>query len=140
MPGCWPGWIPRTGWRFIREALESDIADTQGGTTAEGIHLGAMAGTVDIVLRCLTGMRLSGEVLRFDPVLLPPEIRSISFSVHHREHRVAITLTDDHMTVGSRPGDHHRAGSESGTTSREIAPGTQALFLLHRNRHARDIS
>jgi trehalose/maltose hydrolase-like predicted phosphorylase len=91
---------PAHGWRFIREALESDVADTQGGTTAEGIHLGAMAGTVDLVQRCLTGMRPGGEVLRFDPVLLPPEIRSVSFSVHHQEHRVAITLADDYLSLG----------------------------------------
>lgn len=31
---------------FVVEALNSDIGDIQGGTTAEGIHLGAMAGAV----------------------------------------------------------------------------------------------
>ena len=31
------------------------MADTQGGTTKEGIHLGAMAGTIDILQRCYTG-------------------------------------------------------------------------------------
>jgi alpha,alpha-trehalase len=30
------------------EALDSDLADMQRGTTPEGIHLGAMAGTVDL--------------------------------------------------------------------------------------------
>ena len=54
---------PGQGWRFLLQALESDVADVQGGTTAEGIHLGAMAGTVDIVLRCLTGMQARGDVL-----------------------------------------------------------------------------
>ena len=51
---------PEQAWQFLLRALESDVADVQGGTTAEGIHLGAMAGTVDIVLRCLTGMRARG--------------------------------------------------------------------------------
>ena len=32
---------------------ESDIADIQGGTTAEGIHLGAMAGSVDLAAAVL---------------------------------------------------------------------------------------
>ncbi len=52
---------PEEAWRFLQRALDSDVADVQGGTTAEGIHLGAMAGTVDIVLRCLTGMRARGR-------------------------------------------------------------------------------
>ena len=79
-------------------ALESDVADVQGGTTAEGIHLGAMAGTVDIVLRCLTGMRARGDALQFDPAL-PPEVKQLRFSVHYRGHRV-----DDHAGRGSRVG------------------------------------
>jgi trehalose/maltose hydrolase-like predicted phosphorylase len=39
-------------WRFFAEALASDLHDVQGGTTAEGIYLGAMAGTVDLAQRC----------------------------------------------------------------------------------------
>ena len=35
---------PEQAWRFLQHALESDVADVQGGTTAEGIHPGAMAG------------------------------------------------------------------------------------------------
>jgi trehalose/maltose hydrolase-like predicted phosphorylase/beta-phosphoglucomutase-like phosphatase (HAD superfamily) len=128
---------PAHGWRFIHEALESDIADVQGGTTAEGIHLAAMAGTVDIVLRCLTGMRPSGEVLHFDPVLLPPEIRSISFSVHHREHRVGITLTGDQLSVSARPGDRSPIKIGVGDDVRELAPGGQAIFRLGREWHVR---
>ena len=58
---------PEQPWQFLLRALESDVADVQGGTTAEGIHLGAMAGTVDIMLRCLTGLRARGAVLRFRP-------------------------------------------------------------------------
>src|SRR4029450_1174644 len=35
---------PEEAWQFLLHALESDVADVQGGTTAEGIHLGAAAG------------------------------------------------------------------------------------------------
>jgi trehalose/maltose hydrolase-like predicted phosphorylase len=39
--------------RYFEEALQSDLSDIQHGTTAEGIHLGAMAGTLDLVQRAL---------------------------------------------------------------------------------------
>src|SRR6266487_1969389 len=94
---------PEVAWQFLLRALESDIADVQGGTTAEGIHLGAMAGTVDVVLRCLTGMRARGQVLRFDPAL-PPEIKQLRFSVHYRGHRLDVTFAEDHIWISSRPG------------------------------------
>ena len=45
----------RGSWHMLREALDHDIAETQPGTTREGIHLGAMAGTLDILQRCYTG-------------------------------------------------------------------------------------
>jgi trehalose/maltose hydrolase-like predicted phosphorylase len=95
---------PKQAWGFLKRALESDVADVQGGTTAEeGIHLGAMAGTVDIVQRRLTGMRAQGEVLRFDPAL-PTEVKQIRFSIHYRGHRIGIRLTANEMRVTSRPG------------------------------------
>lgn len=39
---------------YFAEALQSDVSDIQQGTTAEGVHLGAMAGTVDLVQRVWT--------------------------------------------------------------------------------------
>jgi alpha,alpha-trehalase len=94
---------PDEAWQCLQRALQSDIADVQGGTTAEGIHLGAMAGTVDLVLRCLTGMRARGQVLRFDPAI-PPEIKQLQFSVHYRSHRVELAFSEDRIEVSSRPG------------------------------------
>jgi trehalose/maltose hydrolase-like predicted phosphorylase len=62
-----------------------------------------MAGTVDVVMRGLTGMRARGEVLRFDPAL-PPEIKQLQFSVHYRGHRIQVELAEDEMRLRSRPG------------------------------------
>jgi len=36
-------------------ALESDVGDVQGGTTKEGIHMGVMSGTLDLVQRGFIG-------------------------------------------------------------------------------------
>lgn len=46
----------KRSWELFNPALNSDIADLQGGTTAEGIHLGAMAGTIDLMQRCYIGI------------------------------------------------------------------------------------
>ena len=43
--------------RFLAQALQSHVGDIQPGSTAEGIHLGAMAGSVDIVERVSTASR-----------------------------------------------------------------------------------
>ena len=54
---------------MLLEALEGDISDVQGGTTAEGVHLGAMAGTLDLLQRGLTGIGWIDGVLRLNPKL-----------------------------------------------------------------------
>jgi trehalose/maltose hydrolase-like predicted phosphorylase/beta-phosphoglucomutase-like phosphatase (HAD superfamily) len=120
---------PEEAWQFLLRALESDIADVQGGTTAEGIHLGAMAGTVDIVLRCLTGMQAHGEVLRFEPSL-PPEVKELKFSVHYRGHRIDVALAEDHMEVSSRPGSAPPIQVVVHDETVELSPGAQHEFPL----------
>ena len=125
---------PGQAWRFLLGALESDVADAQGGTTAEGIHLGAMAGTVDIVLLCLTGMRARGDALHFDPAL-PPEVKQLRFSIHYRGHRVDITLAEDHVSVSCRPGRASPIKILVRDQTRVLAPGMQAEFRLdHQGR------
>ncbi|MEW2582955.1 glycoside hydrolase family 65 protein [Streptomyces virginiae] len=73
-------------WRYCQEALLSDIADVQGGTTGEGIHLGAMAGTLDLVERGITGLDPGIDGLRIDPVRFS-EVPGSSFSLSYRGHR-----------------------------------------------------
>jgi trehalose/maltose hydrolase-like predicted phosphorylase/beta-phosphoglucomutase-like phosphatase (HAD superfamily) len=122
---------PEEAWRFLQQALQSDVADVQGGTTAEGVHLGAMAGTVDIVLRCLTGMRARGPVLRFDPAL-PPEVKQLKFSVHYRGHRIDVALAPDHMRLGSRPGVAAPISVLVRDQTVELAPGQEREVSLGR--------
>ncbi|HYA49707.1 MAG TPA: glycosyl hydrolase family 65 protein [Streptosporangiaceae bacterium] len=122
---------PGQAWRFLLSVLQSDVADVQGGTTAEGIHLGAMAGTLDIVLLGLTGIQAHDDTLRFDPAL-PPEIRHLRFSIHYRGHRVEIILTDGRLSVSSRPGPAPPIKIFALGQTRELAPGMRAEFQLER--------
>ncbi|WP_406306546.1 glycoside hydrolase family 65 protein [Streptomyces sp. NBC_00885] len=72
-------------WTFCQEALAGDIADLQGGTTGEGIHLGAMAGTLDLVQRGLTGLETRGGALWLNPVPLP-ELSEYGFAIRYQGH------------------------------------------------------
>ncbi len=81
-------------WNLFLEALRSDFDDVQGGTTAEGIHLGAMGGTVDLLQRCYSGIETREDVLRLDPVI-PPELGRLAFDLRYRGHLVALELTPE---------------------------------------------
>jgi len=109
-------------WRFLLVALESDVSDVQGGTTAEGVHLGAMAGTVDIVQRAFSGMEARGDVLRFDPAL-PAELPELRFSAHYRGHRVEVTITGERVRVSARPGPARPIKLALGDKEIDLEPG-----------------
>jgi HAD superfamily hydrolase (TIGR01509 family) len=81
----------RASWKYFQEALASDVTDNQGGTTREGVHLGAMAGTVDILERCYTGLEVRGEALWFNP-LLPDELNGLQFNVLFRGSEIAVDV------------------------------------------------
>ena len=97
-------WIRERSWELFSEAMESDVADVQGGTTAEGIHLGAMAGTVDLIQRGYTGLEARGDVLRFDPAL-PKELGALELKVHYRGHRVQVRVTPNQLRVSAIPSE-----------------------------------
>jgi trehalose/maltose hydrolase-like predicted phosphorylase len=81
-------------WSLFTEALKSDVLDIQGGTTAEGIHLGAMAGTVDLLQRCYTGLEIRDQHLWLDPVL-PDELKCLRIRVRFRGQTVEVEITGD---------------------------------------------
>lgn len=79
-------------WQFYLEALRSDYADIQSGTTKEGIHTGVMAGTVILALKAYAGLDVSGEQIRIDPCL-PADWRKVSFNVGFRGDRYHFIVT-----------------------------------------------
>ncbi|WP_225728951.1 MULTISPECIES: beta-phosphoglucomutase family hydrolase [unclassified Nocardia] len=94
---------PDAAWSVFQQALVADLDDTQGGTTAHGIHLGAMAGTIDIVIRSFAGLRCHGDRLTFDP-RLPRELTGVRFGLHYRGQRIDIALDHHRLRLTSRHG------------------------------------
>ena len=88
-------------WKLFLNALDSDISDIQGGTTPEGIHLGAMAGTVDLIQRCYLGLEVQANVLFFNPTL-PNEIHRLKTCFWYRSHKLDIEVTRKVLRVRSR--------------------------------------
>jgi len=94
----------RRSWALFEQALRSDIDDIQGGTTQEGIHLGAMTGTLDLVQRGYTGLAVEEDVLRFEPTL-PDEVAELTFPLHYRGHQLRVQLDHDCLRVSAAPSD-----------------------------------
>ena len=111
------------------EALRSDVADVQGGTTAEGIHLAAMTGTVDVLQRCFAGVELRDDVLWLNP-FWPRRLGTLTFSLLYRDHVITLSIEDRKVRVSSGPG--HQAPVRVGCRGklRDLSHGQTLEFSI----------
>ncbi|TMM01102.1 MAG: glycoside hydrolase family 65 protein, partial [Actinobacteria bacterium] len=94
--GALAGLDPESSWERFLIALRSDAEDIQGGTTREGIHMGVMSGTLDLMQRAYTGSEIRDGVLHFDP-RLPVAVGGVSFWMQFRRTPVQVSL--DHRRL-----------------------------------------
>ncbi|WP_349369715.1 glycosyl hydrolase family 65 protein [Salinarimonas sp.] len=118
-------------WALALQALDADIADVQGGTTQEGIHLGAMAGTVDLMQRCYTGIEVATGALLFNP-RLPEEMRCLRTTVRYRRQVLDIEVDQERLTVSSRVMTASPVVIAYRGHARAISPGQSFAFELVR--------
>ncbi|MGH9278327.1 MAG: glycoside hydrolase family 65 protein [Acidimicrobiales bacterium] len=128
--GVLAGIDPESSWERFLVALGSDVDDIQGGTTKEGIHLGVMAGTLDLVQRRYTGMDVSDGVLRFDP-RLPQGLDELSFSMQFRGTPLRVSVARARLTVAvAREGVTRPIRVAIGDDVRELGAGDETAFDL----------
>lgn len=88
---------------LFAEALRSDVDDIQGGTTPEGIHLGAMAGAVDLLKRGYTGAVVRGGTLHLAP-RLPDALTELRTRFFVRGAWLDVHVTRDQVEVAYTSG------------------------------------
>jgi len=121
---------PESSWKRYMVALESDVGDVQGGTTREAIHLGVMAGTLDLLQRGYMGSEIRDGVLYFAPKLTD-KLDGLSFPMRFRDTPMDVTLKDAKLTVATQAdgfSDHVKIGV--GDEVHEIKTGESSTFSL----------
>jgi alpha,alpha-trehalase len=107
---------------YFGQVLQSDIADIQGGTTAEGIHLAAMAGSVDLLQRCFTGLEMRDDRLILGP-LWPETLGPMEFAVVYRGQRLHLRIRGRTATVVAEAGKGQPIEVECRGRVQQLAPG-----------------
>jgi trehalose/maltose hydrolase-like predicted phosphorylase len=121
-----------SSWQYFLEALSCDVADTQGGTTREGVHLGAMAGTVDILARCYTGLEVRADSLWLNPEL-PEEIERLAFDLTYRGRDLAVMLDARRIHIRMADGAPGPCDLIVAKQPYVLAPGEEVVHDLGRS-------
>ena len=112
---------------FFQQALKSDVSDIQGGTTSEGIHLAAMAGTVDLMQRCFTGLETRSNRIILSPHW-PESLGVLAIPIHYRGLHLHLRVSGKGVIISVDPRD--AAGIEVECHGRvvQLMPGTTVRF------------
>jgi trehalose/maltose hydrolase-like predicted phosphorylase len=130
---------PESSWDRFLVALRSDVDDIQGGTTKEGLHLGVMAGTLDVVQRYYAGMQIRDGILYFDP-RLPAALGGLSFPMQFRETPILVTISRGRLTLAVRlEGASHPVRAGTPGDVRELRPGDQAVFDISQDNSVKGV-
>jgi trehalose/maltose hydrolase-like predicted phosphorylase len=124
--GILAGLDPESSWERYMVALESDVGDVQGGTTQEGIHMGVMAGTLDLIQRGYLGTDIRDGALRFDPKPVG-NLDGLSFPMKFRGTSLQIGLEGARLTVASHA-DGRPVEVRVGDSVEEIEAGERHAF------------
>jgi trehalose/maltose hydrolase-like predicted phosphorylase len=121
---------PERAWEMFMTALESDVGDIQGGTTQEGIHMGVMAGTLDLIQRGYVGAEIRDGTLYFSPKL-NDRLDGLSLPMRFRKASVEATLKDGKLTVATQTNGFNQSIKVGvGDEIREIKDEERYAFTL----------
>ncbi|BBX18490.1 trehalose-phosphatase [Mycolicibacterium duvalii] len=118
----------RQAMSYFRQVMASDVIDIQKGTTAEGIHLAAMAGSIDLLQRCFTGLELRRDRIVVGP-MWPTSLGRLTFTFRYRGHRLRISVAGRSATLSAEPGDAPPVIVESRGDTRELVAGSAVEFV-----------
>ena len=81
-----------------------------------------MAGSVDLLQRCYTGLEVRGDALWLNPAL-PEGIARLSFAIAYRDHWVDLDITHDRLAVIAAPSQARAATVVAAGVRHHLRPG-----------------
>jgi len=120
---------PEQSWEMFQAALESDVNDIQGGTTREGVHMGVMAGTLDLMQRGYAGANIIDDVLTFEPKLVD-HLDGLAFHMKYRGTPISVKFSGTTLNVTVEDGGAASMKVGVGGTVKEIKAGETGSFAV----------
>jgi trehalose/maltose hydrolase-like predicted phosphorylase len=114
-------------WELFEEALGTDLHTLKGEDSAEGLHLGAMGGTFDVLQRRFLGIAFREGGIRLEPAL-PKKLGRVRFMLEVGGCLVEVESRDTQIRIRSEPDNERALTVEAGERRERIEPGEERVF------------
>lgn len=88
----------QASWAYFQQSLNTDLYAPDNQGTQEGVHLGAMCGSLDVLQRHYLGVRLELDGLHIFPAM-PAELGDLTLQLTYRKARLELQLRGGQLRV-----------------------------------------
>jgi len=118
-------------WAFFEQSLFIDWSFEHSASAEEGLHLGAMACSLDILQRHYLGLHLQDEAIYLTPCL-PPELGPLSMDLLHRGQQITLAWTGTAIRLSAAPGNAQALEVIHDESRQWLHPGQTLEFYVTR--------
>ena len=125
--GALAHWGIKEGEKLFEEAQQVDLLPHQDEGTEEGIHLGAMSGTLALLQHHYLGLRVRADALEINPAL-PGAIKQVHLKICFRGVSLVCDVHQGYLTVQSEA--HNPVGIKISCRGKvlDLEPGASVRF------------
>ncbi len=116
-------------WQLFMETLFADLSGGSSGETKNGIHLGAMAGTLHLLQHHYLGLHAYASNICLDPSL-PTSLKRFRVSLQHQGNDLEIEVIDNHLNLIASPINSSSVQIVCWGDVMDLQPGTSITFNL----------
>jgi trehalose/maltose hydrolase-like predicted phosphorylase len=118
---------PDLSWRTYETVLDPETTAAGRGGAHEGVHLGAMAGCVDVLQRCYFGLSVTFDAVCIEPAL-PSKLEDVSFGFSCHFGRFEISWHQPLLTLQASASNPAGTPVSFRGTQLRLMPGRAAHF------------
>ncbi len=91
---------PAASWEYFQQSLQVDLEAPSRSGTLEGVHLGAMAGSLDVLQRHYLGLWLARDGLHVLPKA-PAALGDVDWQLRYRGARLQVCLAGETLRIAA---------------------------------------